>query len=82
MGFFKSDEYTSWEQTEPNSTIKNVSCRKDSFEKLIKFLQGNNVVYTAASNRDGILWRDTYVSPTLLKRPIWNKEGLSPPGST
>jgi hypothetical protein len=69
MGFFKSDEYTYWEQ-KPNSTFKNVSCRKDFFQKLTKFSQGNNVLYGAASNRDGFLWRDTCVSSTQLNRPI------------
>jgi hypothetical protein len=55
MAFFKSDEYTYWEQTDPNSTFENLSCRKDSFQKLTIFSQGNNVLYATTSNRDSFL---------------------------
>jgi hypothetical protein len=33
---------------------------------------------TAASNIDGFLWRETYVSSNQLSRPIWYKQTLSP----
>jgi uncharacterized HAD superfamily protein len=79
MGFIKSDEYTNWEETDPNSSFKNISCRKDSFQKLTKFSQGNNVLYAATSNRDGFLWRVTCVSSSQVNLPIWNKDGLSAP---
>jgi hypothetical protein len=62
MGLFKSDKYTYWEQTDPNPTFKKLSCRKDSFQKLTKFSQGNNVFYAMAFNKDGFLWRDACVS--------------------
>jgi hypothetical protein len=55
MTFFKSDEYTYWEQTDLNSTFENLSCRKDSFQKLTIFSQGNNVLYAATSNRNSFL---------------------------
>jgi hypothetical protein len=32
-----------------------------------------------ASNLDGFLWRDKYVSSTQMNRPIWNKMCISPP---
>jgi hypothetical protein len=37
-------------------------CRKISFQKLIQLSHGNNVLDAAPSNKDGILWRDTWVS--------------------
>jgi hypothetical protein len=52
--------------------------RKYSFQKL-KIAQGNNVLYTAASNIDGFLWGNTCVSSTQLNVPIYSKESLSPP---
>jgi hypothetical protein len=70
MGFLNSDEHTYWDQTEPNSTLKNISCRKDSLPKLSKFSQEINVLCAAASNIDGFLWRDTCVSSTQLNRLI------------
>jgi hypothetical protein len=44
MGFFNSDEYTYLEQTEPISTLKHQSCRKESFVTLTQFSQGKNVL--------------------------------------
>jgi hypothetical protein len=35
-----------------------------------------------AYNIDVFLFRDTGVSSTLMNRPIWNKESLSPPAKT
>jgi hypothetical protein len=70
MGFFSLDEYTYWEQTEPNSNLKNLSCRKDFFQKQTKFSEGNNVLYAAAPNIDSFLWKDTCVSSTQLNWPF------------
>jgi hypothetical protein len=67
------------EQTEPMSTMKHISCRKYSFQKLTPFSQGNNVQDGSVSNTHGFLWRDTCVSASQLNRPFWNKEILSPP---
>jgi hypothetical protein len=58
------------EQTEPISTLKNLSCRKYSFQKLCQFSQGNNVLDAPASNTSGFITRDTYVSSPQLNRPI------------
>jgi hypothetical protein len=44
--------------------------QEDYLQKLTKFSPGNNVLYPAAANRDGFLWRDIYVSSTLLNRAI------------
>jgi hypothetical protein len=43
--------------------------RKYSSQKLTQVSQGNNVSDAAASNIDGFLWRDAYVSSTQLNRP-------------
>jgi hypothetical protein len=40
------------------------------------------VIDAPASNTDGILMIDIYVSSTQLNNPIWNKESLSPPRKT
>jgi hypothetical protein len=78
MAFFKSDEYTYWEQTDPNSTFENLSCRKDSFQKLTIFSQGNNVLYAATSNRDSFLG-EIHVSSMQLNSTTWNNMSLFPP---
>jgi hypothetical protein len=59
--------------------MKTMIWRKYSFQKLTQFTQGNNVLDAAASNTDGFVLRDTYVSSTQLNRPIWDKLSLSPP---
>jgi hypothetical protein len=66
------------EHREPISTLKNVSCRKYSFQKESQFSQGTNVLDAAASDIHGCLCNDTCVSSTLLNSPIWNKQSLSP----
>jgi hypothetical protein len=65
-------------QTETISTLKNLTCRKTTFQKLTTFTEGNNVIDTSDSNTDGFLQRYTCVSSTKLNRPIWNKMNLSP----
>jgi hypothetical protein len=67
------------EHNEPFFSLENYDLQEKSFQKLTHFLQGNNVLDAAASNTDGILWRDTCVSSTLLNGTIWNKVSLSPP---
>jgi hypothetical protein len=79
MGFFNSAEKAYFLQTEPISTLKNLSCREYSFQKLTQFSQGNNVLDAPAFIKDGFLCRDTCVSSTQMNRPIWNKESISPP---
>jgi hypothetical protein len=68
----------SWRQTELIFKLKHVSCRKYCFQKLTEFSQGKNVLGAPASNIDGFVWRDTCVSSSQAKRPIWNKMSLSP----
>jgi hypothetical protein len=61
MYFFKSAEYSYLEQREPISTLKNLSFRKYSIQKLIQFSQCNNELDVPASNKDCFLLRDTCV---------------------
>jgi hypothetical protein len=42
-------------QREPISTLKILTCRKYSIQKLTKFSQGNNMLDAAASDIDGFL---------------------------
>jgi hypothetical protein len=77
MCFINSPEYTYLEQREPDSTFKNKSCRKYSFQKQSLFSQGNNVLHTAGTNLDGFVRRDTCATSTSLNRPTWNKMSLS-----
>jgi hypothetical protein len=79
MCFFNSVEFVYLEQTEPTYILKNLSTRSISFQKQIKFSQENNVLDDPASNTVGFLSRDTCVSSAQLKKPIWNKQSLSPP---
>jgi hypothetical protein len=41
-----------------------------SFQKLIQFSKGNNVLDAAASNTDGVLPRDTCISSNYLSRTL------------
>jgi hypothetical protein len=67
------------DQTEPSSTLKDLSGKKYSFQKLTQFLLGNNVLYASASNTDVILLRNTFVPSIDLNNPIWSIHSLSPP---
>jgi hypothetical protein len=51
-----------------NLHFKNLSCRKDSSQKLTKFSKGNNVQDAAVFNIDDFLWRNRYVSSTQQNR--------------
>jgi hypothetical protein len=62
MIFIKSAEMAYFEQTEPISTLKHLSCKKFSLQKLTQYLQRNNVLDAPASNTDGFLLKDTCVS--------------------
>jgi hypothetical protein len=62
------------EQAYPSSTLKLLSCRKYSFQKLSQFAWGNNVHGSHASHTGFFFSRDTCVSSSYLKSPIWNKE--------
>jgi hypothetical protein len=55
-----SAEYAYLCQRELISTLKNLSCRRYSFQKLTQFSQGNNVLDFPASNTDGSL--ESYMS--------------------
>jgi hypothetical protein len=79
MCFFNSAEYAYLQETQPISTLKLLSCRKYSSQKLIQFSQGNNVLNSPASNTRGFLSRDTFVSSTQPNMPIYRKHSLSPP---
>jgi hypothetical protein len=48
-------------------------------EKLTQFSLGNNALDAPAFNLDRFLYRGACVSSTLLSRPIWTKQSLSPP---
>jgi hypothetical protein len=61
-----------WEQTEPISTLNNLSSRKFSS-------QGYNDLDAPAFKTDGFLSRDTFISSTKLNRDMWKKESLHPP---
>jgi hypothetical protein len=134
MCFFNSAEYACLEQRQPVSTLKNLSCRKYSFQKLTQlsqgnnvldapaydtndflgeirlfcqlswiclfwtkkaclhlkkpklqevflpkltqFSQGNNVLVTPASKKDGFPSKDMCVSSTFLNTPLWKKWAL------
>jgi hypothetical protein len=41
------------EETEPISTLKNLNCRKNTFQKLPNFSKGNHVLDASASNTNG-----------------------------
>jgi hypothetical protein len=71
MCFFNSEDEAYLEQREPMSSLKNLSSRKDSIQKLTQLAQAKNVLYAPASNTHGFLSRDTSVSSTHLNRPIW-----------
>jgi hypothetical protein len=59
MGFFNPAEQPYLEQTEPNSTLKNLSCRNYSSQKQTQLSKGQNELHTPASNTDVFLSRDT-----------------------
>jgi hypothetical protein len=79
MCFFCSDEYAYLEQKQSISTLKLLSCRKNSFQKLSQYAWGNKVLDATACKTDGFLSRETCLSSTYLNRPIWNIMSLSPP---
>jgi hypothetical protein len=70
------------EINEPFSTLKILTCRKYSFQKLSKFSEVNNVIDSAASYTHGFLLRDMPDSSTQVYRTTWNKERLSVPWKT
>jgi hypothetical protein len=59
--FCNSAEYTYLQHTELVSTLKHLCCGYDTFQKLSQLTQGNTVLGDPASNRDGVLTRDTLV---------------------
>jgi hypothetical protein len=61
------------------STLKCLSLKKYSFQKLTKFSQWNNVLGAPASNIHGLLYRHTCVYSIPLNRPLWNKMTTSAP---
>jgi hypothetical protein len=69
-------------QKKLNSTLKILISRKYSFQKLTQFSQEKNVLNSGASNVHCFLWRDTWVSQTYLKGPLWSKQKLSPHWNT
>jgi hypothetical protein len=60
------------------STLKNLGCRKNTFQKVTQFSQLNNVLDASDSNTDGFLFERYMCFSTQLHMPIWNKESLSP----
>jgi hypothetical protein len=59
MCHFNSAEKAYFEQMEPMSTLKHLSGRKHSFQKLTKLSQGRIVLDASASNTDCVPWKDT-----------------------
>jgi hypothetical protein len=55
MWFFNSAEEAYLEHREPISTLKKVSCSKDSFQNFIQFWQGKNVLDVPLSNTGDFL---------------------------
>jgi hypothetical protein len=77
--FFISAEEVYLEQTDTISTLQHKRCWKCSFQNLTQFSQGNNVLGAPASNIDGFLSGDIFISSTQLNKPMWTKISLSPP---
>jgi hypothetical protein len=76
---WNSSEKAYWEQTQPITTLETMVCRKYSFQRVSEFSQGNNLLEAAASNMDGFLWRDTFVSSSQLNRAICRNMSTNPP---
>jgi hypothetical protein len=53
MSFFNLPQKAYLEQTEGITTLKHVSYRKYSFQKLTQSSQGNNLLHAHTSNTDG-----------------------------
>jgi hypothetical protein len=60
---------------------ENYGLQEVFFQKLTHLGQGSNVLDAPASNLDGCLWRDTFVSSMQLNKLIWRKQSLSPPAT-
>jgi hypothetical protein len=60
-----------------NSILKYLTCWKNSFQNLIQFSQGINVLDAPASITHGFLWRDTGISSPELNRCNCKKEPFS-----
>jgi hypothetical protein len=58
-------------------TLKQLSCRKYYFQKLIQFSQWNNALDSPTSNTDGFLLRDTCVPSTQLNNLLEKNETFS-----
>jgi hypothetical protein len=56
-----------------------IKLKKVLLSKQTQFSQGINVFEVPASNTEGFLSRDTFISSTQLKRPNRNKHSLSLP---
>jgi hypothetical protein len=78
MCFFKSVEWDIWKKERKSAPYKpklpEVFCLKSK-----STLTGKNVLNAPDCDTNGFISRDTCVSSTQVKRPIWNKESLSPP---
>jgi hypothetical protein len=62
--FFNIAEKAYLEQKKPCSTLKTTLCSKYFFAILTQCSKGNHVLDAPASNKDGVLLRDTCVSLT------------------
>jgi hypothetical protein len=80
--FFNSAKEANLEQTAPISTLKHLSCKKYSFQKLTQFSKENNALGDPATNIDGFVWRDMCVSSITLNSPFRSKQSLSCPWNT
>jgi hypothetical protein len=60
-------------------SLKTMTERQYSFQKLTHFSQGDKLHFALPSNFDGFLSRVTCLSSSQLIAPIWNKMCISPP---
>jgi hypothetical protein len=58
------------------SSLKCLTFRKYSFQKLPQLSQGVNVLNAVVSNIHGFVWRDPCVSSTQLNRPMWSNRAF------
>jgi hypothetical protein len=79
---FKSAEWVYREQREPIPILKTLNGRTYFSQKVTQLSAGDNVIDAPPSYPHGLLSRDTCISSTELKKPIWQKGSLSPPRKT
>jgi hypothetical protein len=74
-----SPEGVYMEKRDPISTLKHVSCWKNSLKILTQFSPGSTVLDAMASNTYWFIWKRACVSSPKLNSLIWNKISLCIP---